>query len=334
MKNSTFRQLLAPYPWAQPTLVTFGFLASLAEGLGIGLMIPVLRSILTPDSTPVTGPFVGWVDQYAQAFRPEYRLLLLGATIFGLIVFKAIVTVAHTYTGEWLNGEVAHQLRTRLVKQLLDVEYTFVLRQPPGRLLDTIQHQTWRAGDVFSRLSELIVTAATVAVFSILLLLISWQVTLTVAFGIALSGGITYAFSLRAKRLGEKAVDASQKLTDRTMEVLDGMRVIRAFGQEKREYDGFLKLSDHERRSYMATDLTAAIIHPLMEVIYVPVLALALFTAWRVGTGLPVLFTCLILLYRILPKLQHFRAVVSTWRDCWGQSTTSKTYCEPTTSPI
>lgn len=307
MKAKVLRKLVSPYPWAMPTLIAFGLLVSLCEGLGIGLLIPVFQSVLGAESSAGAGPFVGYVDRYASALNPEHRLALLFATIFVLIVLKSMITFAHTYTGEWLNGHVAHTLRVKLVKQLLDVEYTFVLRQPPGRLLDTLQHQTWRAGDVFSRLSELIITAATVFVFGVLLFLISWQVALTLGLGIFAVGFLTQVFTRRAKRLGEAAVESSQAVTDRTVALLDGMRVVHAFGQEDRELAHFTSLSDEERRRYMSTDLAAGAIQPLMEVVYLPVLGLALYVAWQSGTTLPVLLTCLVLVFRVLPKLRHFQ---------------------------
>jgi ATP-binding cassette, subfamily B, bacterial MsbA len=308
IKKDVFWQLLALYRWALPTLILLGLLVSLAEALGIGLMIPVFQYLLETGPASAAGPFVGWVDEYARVLNPDHRIMLLGVTIFALILFKAIVTIAHTYLSEWLNGNVAHNLRTRLTKQLLDVEYTYILRQPPGRLIDTLQYQTWRAGDVFSRLGELSVSAAIVAVFGTMLLLISWQVTLAIGAGLVVASAITLAFTRRAKHLGETAVEASQQVTDRALELLDGMRMVHAFSQEKREYERFVESSDHERRSYMATDLVSAVLDPLMEVIYLPLLVLALYTAWKVGIDLPVLFTCLILIYRMLPQLRHLQS--------------------------
>jgi len=307
-EKTALRELLGQFRWALPILIVLGLFVSLAEALGIGLMIPVFQSILETDPTPVAGPFVGWVDKYARGLDPDHRITLLGATIFALILFKAIVTFAHSYLSEWLNGNVAHSLRTRLTKQLLDVEYTYILRQPRGRLIDTLQYQTWRAGDVFSQLGELSVSVAIVVVFASMLFLISWQVTLAVGAGLMVASAITLAFTRRAKRLGETAVESSQHVANHALELVDGMRMVHAFSQEKREYKRFVESSDRERRSYMATDLVSAVLDPLMEVIYLPMLGLALYIAWKVGIGLPVLFTCLILIYRMLPQLRHLQS--------------------------
>jgi hypothetical protein len=49
MTLQAIRSLLVftrPYPWAIPVLVLLGLAASLAEGLGIGLIIPLLDHML------------------------------------------------------------------------------------------------------------------------------------------------------------------------------------------------------------------------------------------------------------------------------------------------
>jgi ABC-type multidrug transport system fused ATPase/permease subunit len=56
----------------------------------------------------------------------------------------------------------------------------------------------------------------------------------------------------------------------------------------------------------MAMDLTAAMVTPIMEVLYVPLLLIALALAWSAGVSPPVLLACLVLFYRLLPKFQHF----------------------------
>jgi len=307
VKLSVLRQLLAPYPWALPGLIVLGFMASLAEGLSIGVLIPILHSVLDPAPVESDGPFAVWMTTYAESFNQESRLFILCSTIFGLIAIKAMVTFAHTYMGEWLNGRTAHDLRTRLARLLLRVDYTFILQQPAGRLIDTLEHQTWRAGQVFSCLSALVVTGATVLVFSGLLLLTSWRVSLAIGIGVLLASSLLFVLTRRGKRLGEEAVASSQALVARMVDLLDSMRVVRAFGQEHREHDRFQSLSDRERRTYMAMDLTAAMVNPLMEVLYVPLLLAAVVMAWSAGTSPTVLVACLVLFYRLQPKIQHFQ---------------------------
>lgn len=308
MNYAALRTLLRPYPWALPMLVLLGFLASLTEGIGIGLLIPVLQTVLGDEPSKAAGPFVEWMDRYAGALSPDNRLALLALTVFGLVCLKAILTGGHRYLGSWLNGLVAHNLRTRLTKQLLDVNYGYVARQRPGYLIDTLQHQTWRAGDVFSCLADMAVSAATVIVFALLVFLTSWRMVTIIAVGVVVVSVLLGFLSRRARDSGKEAVDLSQLVVDRMVELLDGIRVIRAFEQQDREHDRFVALSERERIAYTHTDLAAAFVSPIAEVLFVPLLFLALWVSWSAGTSTAVLLASVFLVYRMLPKVRQFQA--------------------------
>ena len=50
-----------PYPWAIPVLVVLGLAASLSEGLGIGLIIPLLDAMLSESAVSADpGPLAGF----------------------------------------------------------------------------------------------------------------------------------------------------------------------------------------------------------------------------------------------------------------------------------
>lgn len=308
MNYDALRTLLRPYPWALPILVLLGFLASLTEGIGIGLLIPVLQTVLRDEPSKAAGPFVEWMDRYAGALSPDNRLALLALTVFGLVCLKAILTGAHKYLGSWLNGLVAHNLRARLTRQLLDVNYGYIARQKPGYLIDTLQHQTWRAGDVFSCLADMAVSAATVIVFALLVLLTSWRMVTIIAIGVVVVSVLLGFLTRRARDFGKEAVDLSQLVVDRMVELLDGIRVIRAFEQQDREHDRFVAISERERIAYTHTDLAAAFVSPIAEVLFVPLLFVALWVSWSAGTSTAVLLASVFLVYRMLPKVRQFQA--------------------------
>jgi subfamily B ATP-binding cassette protein MsbA len=303
VKIRIIRDLLRPYPWALPTLCVMGLIASLAEGIGISMLIPFLQLILEDAPLSVGGPVVGWLQQAA-----DWGATALFGTILVLITAKAIVMFGYTVLGEWLNGRVAHDLRMRLFRQLLDVEYGYLLRQPAGRMVDTLQEQTWRAGEAVGRLSEMIVAGATMAVFASLLLMTSWQVTIGLGSAVLLAMLPLWGLSKWARRLGIATVDESKTLAARTVAALESMRVIRVFGQEDREWSRFESASEAERQAYFKMDAMFAAVPPLMEVLFVPLLLGTLLIGWQAGIGLPVLITSLALFYRLQPMVQRFQA--------------------------
>ncbi len=301
----TLLGFMGPYRWAAPVLVALGILGSLSEGLGIGLLIPLLQVLLGDGvGAEGAGPVVDAVQRYAALFPDATRLSVIVATIVGLIAFKAAVLYASVALFAWVNGHVGHRLRSGLFHQLLQVGYVFLARNDPGRLLNTLGTETWRATDAMSALFSLVTNACMVAVFAVLLLLVSWPLTLGVAGGLAAASLLVRLVTWRTRRLGEAAVVANSALADRMVDGLTGMRVIRAFGQEAREQARFEQASDRTRRIFLTLELTSGLVQPLLELLFVPLLLAVLLLAWRAGVALPTLFAFALMLYRLQPHVR------------------------------
>ncbi len=301
----TLLGFMGPYRWAAPVLVVLGILGSLSEGLGIGLLIPLLQVLLGGGATTEgAGPVVDAVQRYAALFPEATRLPVIVATIVGLIAFKVAVFYASAALFAWVNGHVGHRLRRGLFHQLLHVGYVFLARNDPGRLLNTLGTETWRATDALSALFSLITHACMVGVFVVLLLLVSWPLTLGVAGGLALASLVVRLVTWQTRRLGEVAVVANGALADRMVDGLTGMRVIRAFGQEAREQARFDRASDRVRGTFLTMELTSGLVQPLLELLFVPLLLAALLLAWRAGLALPTVFAFALMLYRLQPHMR------------------------------
>ena len=78
-----------PYPWVIPAMVALGVLASLAEGLGIGLLIPVLDEVVSAGSAdPSQGPLTLLVRDLTSWIPADYRLVTLASVIIGLVALN------------------------------------------------------------------------------------------------------------------------------------------------------------------------------------------------------------------------------------------------------
>ncbi|HZM34861.1 MAG TPA: ABC transporter transmembrane domain-containing protein [Burkholderiales bacterium] len=135
-----------PYPWALPSLVFLGLFASLAEGFGIGLLIPLLAA--------------------------------LSLMIVALIGVKTLVHAVDLKVATAWVGRVARDLRVAASRQLLHVGYSWFARSEQGYLLNVLDTQTYRASDGLLWLATTITNLCTVVVFLALLSVLSWQLAL------------------------------------------------------------------------------------------------------------------------------------------------------------
>jgi subfamily B ATP-binding cassette protein MsbA len=297
--------------WVIPLLATLSLVASLAEGLGLGLLIPFLYALLpNAGQMSVQGPVVDWLNSYAELFDPDQRMLILASSILGLAIVRAALLYADSIALSWITTIISHSLRQKLIRQVLEVDYEFLCRTDNGKLLNTIDSETELTSATLGVYFKMITHVTMILVFTTLLLLISWQLTLTVIVGVSFISLLVWRLEHLASRASTETVAAQQWLYERAVAVLDGIRIIRAFGQERHEEEHFTRASDAVRRSELKLECISGLVHPMLEVLYAPLFIGILLLAWRTGMGVPETLAFLMLLYRLQPhikKLNHSR---------------------------
>ena len=287
-------KFIGPYRWVLIVIVVIGMLSSIFEGIGLGLMIPFLDMVLNANSgTHSGGILVRVLRVYGVNFDPNSRLMLIGGTMIAMIVLKSILTYVNVAITSWINGTITHNIRVAAFDQLLDVAYDLIIRRDPGRLQMLVDTEIRRINMATTLAFNLVISSCTAVVFIGLLLLISWQLTLTFGISVIVGSLVIQRISQRARRFGREVVNAHQDLAERLADAIGAMRMIRAFGQEERERSRFLILANAVKRAFIRSEKVSGTVVPIMEIIYMPLFVCAVIVAWYAGTGLPTLFTCL-----------------------------------------
>lgn len=299
--------LLKLYPWAIPVIITLGILSSLSEGLGISLFIPLLQSLAHANTqTPSSNFLVRYLNQIFIYISPNDRLIIIALCIVGSIIFKNSLAYSNGILFAWLNSRISHRLRSRIFHQFLSVSYSFLESQESGKLMNILASETWRTSQALATFVGLIITTSTIAVYGVLLLLISWQLTLTV-FILMLLISLCIQFITRSvKTLGEQAVEANSALATQMWEGFSGMKVIRAFGRESYEQERFNKASKKVSHTFLKLDILSGSVSPISEVLSVILLMCILVIALLQDRGsLPTLLTFIFILYRLQPQVKQ-----------------------------
>lgn len=302
----TLLPLLSYYPWAIPAIVVLGFAASLAEGIGISLFVPFLQSLDAVN--PATASQSGLIQSLNQLFAqipPSDRRVIVPLCIFGSVMLKNALLYGNTIFFSWLNWRISHRLRSGIFRQLLQVGYSYLDHNPSGKFLSILDRETWQTSQALAGLVGLMINCCTIAVFTTLLLLISWRLTLLVGIVMIVISFIIQTLTRRMKGLGQQAANANATFVHRTLEGLGGMRVIRAFGRESYEQDRFDRASLQVCRSFMRLDWLSALIQPVSEVLSTALLAGMLIIALREQSNLPTLLTFIFMLYRLQPPVKQ-----------------------------
>jgi subfamily B ATP-binding cassette protein MsbA len=294
-----------PYPWALPSLVLLGLMASLAEGFGIGLLIPLLDTLLAGAGGVVSGPFERFVLEFAPDAGPAARLGALSLMIVALIGVKTLVHAADLKLATAWAGRVARDLRVAASRQLLHVGYSCFARSEQGDLLNVLDTQTYRASDGLLWLATTITNLCTVVVFLALLFVLSWELTLVVLLCLVPALLVVRRLTRAAQDQGELLVAAYTGWAGRAIELLGAMRTIRAFGQEAAEEARMTAAADEVQRSFKRSEYVNKLVSPLAELLYLPAFLAVIAVAWATGVGLSSLLVFLLLLYRMQPALKR-----------------------------
>ncbi|RWP03793.1 MAG: ABC transporter ATP-binding protein [Mesorhizobium sp.] len=300
-----------------PAVVLLGLVGAALEGFGIGLIIPLLGIIMGQGDQAGMAGFSAVFQHVGSSLSERDRLIVISAAILGSIVLKNIFAFANTLLTTFIYGKASHSIRSALSEQLLRVGYPFFLQQSPGRLLNIISNESWRASDAIQIMLAAIVSASAAIILLVFLLLLSWQMTLLVTLGLVLVQIAHAVLSANLKAPSRSVASRNSDLASQMLHLVHAGRLIRIFGQESREKAVFDRASDGVRRAAFVLLTRQGALPPLTEVLHAMLFLAVVIGAWFVGVSFPLIVAFVILLYRLQP---YMRALQMAWSQLQGLS--------------
>lgn len=295
---------LRPYLPLLPLVIVLGLAASLAEGIGITLLIPIVALLLS-DQLPAGLPhfFVALAD-VAERVAPAQRVFALGAAVIVLMIVKGMIQAADSAVIASIDGRLARDIRNALADRILALEYPFFLRNESARLVQIISTDSWYAAEAIRALLTIIPAAAGLVVFAGLLSWLEWRLTLiAIASAAIIAGGLIVLQRVQGK-LGLEVAESNHALGERMLGILAAIRSIRIFEQRERESSRFARASEQVRRDLYRIQRISVSTVPLVEVLASLMFVAVLLAAYRLGTPVPAMVAYLVLLARALPYAQ------------------------------
>lgn len=315
--KAVWRDLLSPIPSSSPVFPIYrryrrfvpliaiaGLFATALEGVAIGLMVPLLGLLLsngaTPGDTSLFSTMAGWLD-------PANRITFLVALIVAFIAAKNLVTLANQWLIASIESRIGHRIRASLSGQILDVDYPFMLGEEPHRLINIISGESWRATDAIRHYFGAITGIAAVFAFLAMMTFLNWRLSLAVLAGALIIRQIENILVSRTAHQSQAVTRANSAMTGRTLSIVNAMRLIRLFGQQRQEQNRFEAASETLRRATLRVWITGSTVSPLVELLYTLLFAIILIAAIAMDSSisLPRLAAFLILLQRMQPYLRQ-----------------------------
>ena len=292
------------YPWSLPLIILLGILASLAEGVGVGLFIPFLETLNQDTGSASDVWVVNTLGALFSSIAPDRRLFVICLCIFLSIVVKAVLAFANKSLLHWLNAQTIHRLRSTIVGQLLRVDYRYIEKAQTGSLINTLGNETWRSSEAIAEIVHFVNKASTLAVYVLILVLISWQFTFLVLVVMMAISIIMRRITSHADALGKEATRTSDEAMVGEIAVIAGMKTIRNNNRELYQQEQFEEISQSAAEAIRRVSVTRELATPVYEILAGAFLVALLYISLGSGGPLAVLLVFLFILYRLQPLVK------------------------------
>src|SRR5260370_11328364 len=200
-------RFMRPYAWTLPALVLLGLAAFLAEGLGVGLLVPVLQSMIAGPGTANAPGSLNMAVPYGFMFPRMQHLSSVVLVVLALVTSKGVLVYANEMLGSWLASRVSHLVRSSVFSSIMEIDHVRLDTLESGRLMYILGTDTWHTADAVMILAGIVVDLCAILVFGVMLIALSWKMTAVVMAGVAITSTMLSTLGSRTRRLGRQCVE-------------------------------------------------------------------------------------------------------------------------------
>lgn len=217
-KKATFHRLLG-YMWRYRSV------SSMALSF-------ILLTTLVTTALPLLARY--FIDQFIGRNQAWAGLTLL-ALYYGLFLLRVLFTFLGKYFFARVAQSVVRDLRQESFANIQRLQMAYFDRTPAGAIVSRLTNDTQAVADMFSEifsnfLSSLLILVVTLSAMFAL----NWQLTLMIALFLPLMAASILLYQHLSNRQLKQVRDKLSDLNVKLSESIEGMRIIQAFGQEKR----------------------------------------------------------------------------------------------------
>ncbi len=214
-----------------PKAVILVMLASLTDGIGLMLLVPLL-ALVGLEAGGSANAFTEQIQQMTDWIGISFNLPTVLMVYVGLISFRAIlVYIRDTYLCQ-LEHEFVDTLRDQLHAAIGRANWLYLVKQRSSDLLHTLTSDISRVGHGARLTLQTLVTLTLVLVYLSVSLYLSPSMTLIVVGTAAVLMWVLRHYRTKAKQLGTQQIKTGQNLFASVSEFLQGIKLIKSYTAE------------------------------------------------------------------------------------------------------
>ena len=232
-------------PWS---VLTCLILAGIADGVSFASLLPLIAIAIGStegEKSPLYDAVVGAFN--AVGLTPDLVPLLV-IVIAGTTLKSLLILLAMRHVG-FAQADVITKLRARLVKEVLQVRWSFFTSHPVGRLVNSVSSDAARTAMGYSLAANLFSNVILSIVYVGAAFAVSWKLAFA---AIVIGGGVAVSlnhFIRRSRRAGRKGTVQMRDLMIFLTDALNSIKPLKAMAKESH----FINLCDSRIRSLRKT---------------------------------------------------------------------------------
>lgn len=258
----------------------YGRLGKYWKAVVLAIVLVSISAATQPTLAIITKPLL---DEGFTGAKPYY-VWAIPLAVIGLILLRGITSYTSAYLLAWVANNMLLGIRRDMFDRLLGMSDEDYKRSDTGRLLNRF---TIDAGNVTEYATEVITVlvreSLVVLALLVVLLYMSWQLTLIVLVVMPVSVYTARLFIRRLRSINRDTISMNAELTRVVQESIDGQRVVKLFDGYERESGRFAYVNARLRRFAMRAASADAAMSPVSQffiaVAVAAVIAVALYQA-------------------------------------------------------
>lgn len=299
--------IIRKYPRRSAVTLVCLLFASIAEGVGLLMLLPVL-SVATDDQSPKVGSHLFGIQQILTQALSVVGLKPTIGTLLTLIILCISVKAAFSLLAKTQVGytvtHVATDLRLTLLRTLLAARWEYYVRQPIGSLANAVGTEAMRASMAYLEGAKAITLLIEAVVYAVVAFMVAQRATFAFLIpGILILYGLNYLVR-KAHRAGTRQTRLLKSLLAGLTDSLQSIKPLKAMAREEligpSLQSSTRRLNRAFRREVLSTELLSSSQELTLAIVVVVGLYVTL-SQWKMP--LNVVMVMVILLARMLTFL-------------------------------
>jgi len=276
--------------------------ATLFEGFGIGMLIPILQSMSDAEASNF---FIRYTKHLFEFFNIKYGFTSLIIVFTTVMLSKYILVALQQYLSRVLSATMIFELRDKAFGNLMELPLSFYYRNRPGDLVSTTYVSANNAG----ALIDYVLTMAKGGIFACAYItincLISLPLTVVTMALAAVSFFFIYPRFQKVYDQGMREKYLTDEINSFLHDSLSGIKILKAFNNEKSHIEDFRKTIGQYKKVQIKIMLNRILAAFMLEPFAFALMILILVFAFKVlGISLVSLVVFLFIFSQLIPKVK------------------------------